>query len=335
MRLLVFEFITGGGMIGTPLPPSLLLEGGMMRNALLADLAHIPSVDVTLTRDSRCPWPDPGFPFRRIECNIGENGLELFERALVDVDVVWPIAPETGGVLAQLAKLALKAGKFVCLSDPETLAICASKYETASVLHRAGVNVVPSFRPTDSLPHIDGQWVSKPDVGAGGYGIQRWPSRNAASQAVLATKQYSSIVQPFYAGESLSLSIFCNAGAAWLLSINQQHVLWRDDQVFLAGLTVNSIPPSEPNYCALAQQIVTALPGLSGYVGVDLVRSEDGVLTVLEVNPRLTTPYCGLRDALGINVARLVLDKTPVESRHNIANSKNKLVQLDLCAAHA
>jgi predicted ATP-grasp superfamily ATP-dependent carboligase len=29
---------------------------------------------------------------------------------------------------------------------------------------------------------------------------------------------------------------------------------------------------------------------------------------VLEVNPRLTTSYAGLRDALGINPARLVLD---------------------------
>ena len=335
MRLLVFEFITGGGMIGSPLPPSLLLEGGMIRNALLADLAHIPDVDVTLTRDSRCPWHDPGFPVRRIEPEIGENGFELFERALSNIDVVWPIAPETGGVLAQLAKLARMAEKFVFVSDLKTLAICASKYQTALVLHSAGVNIVPTFRPNDSLPAIDGEWISKPDDGAGGHGIRRWSSHVAASQAAFAAEQSSSIVQPLYQGESLSLSIFCIDGVAQLLSINQQHLLWRDDQVFLAGLTVNAIPHTEPNFRALAQQIVSALPGLRGYIGVDLIRSEDGVLTVLEINPRLTTSYCGLREALGINVAQLVLANRPVESRHDIAYSRNKSVQLDISVAHA
>jgi predicted ATP-grasp superfamily ATP-dependent carboligase len=50
---------------------------------------------------------------------------------------------------------------------------------------------------------------------------------------------------------------------------------------------------------------------LWGYVGVDLVLADAGPI-VLEINPRLTTSYCGLRDALGINPAALVLDGTLV-----------------------
>ena len=335
MRILVFEFITGGGLIGTTLPASLMLEGGMMRNALLADLASIPDVEVTLTRDSRCPWPETTFPTRRIESNDGESGFDLFQRALVDVEIVWPIAPETGGVLAQLATLARMAGKLVCLSDPETLAICESKYETASVLRDACVNVVPSFRATDSLPPIDGQWVSKPDDGAGGDGIRRWPTRDAALQAILAAKQYSWILQPMCDGESLSMSLFCADGTAYLVSINQQRVLWRQDHVFLDELTVNSIPNTEADFCALAKQIVQALPGLWGYVGVDLVRSDDGVLTVLEINSRLTTSYCGLRDALGVNVAQLMLGNRKGEPPRAMTFPKSKLVQLDLSSSYA
>lgn len=335
MRILVFEFITGGGLIGTTLPASLMLEGGMMRNALLADLASIPDVEVTLTRDSRCPWPETTFPTMRIESNVGESGFDLFQRALVDVEIVWPIAPETGGVLAQLATLARMAGKLVCLSDPETLAICESKYETASVLRDACVNVVPSFRATDSLPPIDGQWVSKPDDGAGGDGIRRWPTRDAALQAILAAKQYSWILQPMCDGESLSMSLFCADGTANLVSINRQSIQWRHDHVFLGELTVNSIPNSEPNFCALTQQIGQTLPGLWGYVGVDLVRGDDGTLTVLEINPRLTTSYCGLREALGVNVAELVFGNRTGKLPHAMAFSQNKFVQLDLAADYA
>ena len=50
-----------------------------------------------------------------------------------------------------------------------------------------------------------------------------------------------------------------------------------------------------------------AIPGLWGYVGVDLMLAKEGPV-VLEINPRLTTSYCGLRRALGINTAAMVLD---------------------------
>jgi predicted ATP-grasp superfamily ATP-dependent carboligase len=50
-----------------------------------------------------------------------------------------------------------------------------------------------------------------------------------------------------------------------------------------------------------------AIPGLRGYVGVDLVLSDtDAVL--IEINPRLTTAYVGLRRALEQNVAALIVD---------------------------
>ena len=49
------------------------------------------------------------------------------------------------------------------------------------------------------------------------------------------------------------------------------------------------------------------LPGLAGYVGMDVI-VDDGRVTVLEINPRLTTSYAGLHRAIGRNPAGLVLD---------------------------
>ena len=45
MRVLVCEFVTGGGMRGELLPASLAREGAMMRDALLRDLAELPGVE--------------------------------------------------------------------------------------------------------------------------------------------------------------------------------------------------------------------------------------------------------------------------------------------------
>jgi predicted ATP-grasp superfamily ATP-dependent carboligase len=60
----------------------------------------------------------------------------------------------------------------------------------------------------------------------------------------------------------------------------------------------------------LARQALAALPPAHGYVGVDLVlgAASDGAGdAVIEVNPRLTTSYVGLRAAVRQNLARAML----------------------------
>ena len=53
---------------------------------------------------------------------------------------------------------------------------------------------------------------------------------------------------------------------------------------------------------SLAQRAVAAVPGLFGYVGVDLVLGNEADF-VIEINPRLTTSYVGLRRLARFNVA--------------------------------
>jgi len=63
--------------------------------------------------------------------------------------------------------------------------------------------------------------------------------------------------------------------------------------------------PRGKGIVAAARVAVGALPGLRGHVGVDLVVAPDRCV-VIEVNPRLTTSYVGLRRALRANLAELV-----------------------------
>jgi predicted ATP-grasp superfamily ATP-dependent carboligase len=55
-----------------------------------------------------------------------------------------------------------------------------------------------------------------------------------------------------------------------------------------------------------ATRTCAALPGLRGYVGVDLVLTDADPI-VIEVNPRLTTAYLGVRAVLDENVAAMAL----------------------------
>ena len=334
MRLLVYEFITGGGLIGAPLPSTLLREGAMMRDALLRGLSELPELQLSLTRDPRCAWPLDSIAIERIEIRNGESPDAYFERALQNVNVVWPIAPESGRALERLATLARAAGKQVMLSDAATLSICASKFETARVLQSAGVNVVETCRAFADVKTDTGKFVSKPDCGSGGEGIRLWANSGAAFQALPVGRQYSWVVQPWCEGETLSLSLLCLNGVATLLSVNRQHLQWNDGGVALTGITVNAYSRHDESFRSLAQEIARALAGLWGYSGVDFIRESDGTLRVLEINSRLTTSYCGLDRALGLNVSECVIRMAQSGSLPMLEIPIDQSVFLDLAAAN-
>ena len=101
--------------------------------------------------------------------------------------------------------------------------------------------------------------------------------------------------------------MLCVDGQSLLLSCNRQQMRISDGRVALNAIEVNAPVERRDELAKLAARIATALPGFWGYVGVDLVMNDRGPV-VLEVNPRLTTSYCGLGRALGISVAAMVLD---------------------------
>src|SRR5215218_5633660 len=57
--VLVHEWVTGGGLAGSDLPPSWAAEGGAMRRAIASDFAGLPDVRVVMTLDARLP-EEPG-----------------------------------------------------------------------------------------------------------------------------------------------------------------------------------------------------------------------------------------------------------------------------------
>jgi predicted ATP-grasp superfamily ATP-dependent carboligase len=71
------------------------------------------------------------------------------------------------------------------------------------------------------------------------------------------------------------------------------------------------LPPAEAlRVRQLARRVVAALPPFRGYLGIDVIvgSSSDGSLDhVIEINPRLTTSYVGVRAAAQQNLAAVML----------------------------
>lgn len=296
-KIFVCEFVTGGGFADVPLSPGLRAEGEMMLRALCADLAALPGVDLRICRDARLP------PIVIAAASVAVKPGEFWNVVRAEIaaaDAFWPIAPESNGVLLRLSEMA--GGKILLGSSPAAVRLCTSKTATSDYLGARGISTIPALAPGGALASPHGV-VLKPDDGAGAQDVRFFADASAALEAAAAS---GLIAQPFIPGAPESLSLLCRDGEAALLSCNRQITDVIDGRFHYRGLVVGGAEERRATYAPLAAAIAHAIPGLFGYVGVDLIATDSGPV-VLEINPRLTTSYVALKDALGANPAAQVL----------------------------
>lgn len=278
-----------------------------MRAALLADLTALPDVDLLATADPAFGVPTPAGV--RVVPPVHEAD-DAFGALVEQVDAVWLIAPETDGALESLTAVVERAGRIVIGSGAAVIRRAADKAWLARRLAARGIPVPPSA--PDTLPI-----VVKPRRGAGCTGVYLARSRTEriAANAVLRsamngrtpgpTQVAGVLEQAYIAGAAASVSLVCDGLRAIPLAVSAQHVRPGRPFTYHGGETPVR-HRSAARAAARAVDACSALPGLRGYVGVDMVLTEDDA-AVIELNPRLTTAYVGLRHALAGNVAALVL----------------------------
>jgi predicted ATP-grasp superfamily ATP-dependent carboligase len=309
LRLLICEYVTGGGFVGSPLPPGLAREGDMMVDALVKDVAALDGVDIVMVRDSRLA--SMAVPDACRVIRVDENPWKVWRAAIEQVEAVWPIAPETGGALLRLSELVVRTGRTLIGSRPFSVSLTTNKQMTAAHLASCGVPIVPTVRARDvlrqGLPDGRHGWVVKPDDGAGAEATHLFRSADELRQwLTVSTGADNLVVQPYVPGMAASLSVLCRDGRSWLLSCNRQDIVIEGGAFRFRGCVVGGLEHRRPICARLAAAVTAAIPDLWGYVGIDFVDGDLGSV-VLEINPRLTTSYAGLRQAIGVNPAELVL----------------------------
>lgn len=308
MRILVFEYVCGGGLAGGALPAALAAEGRMMLQTLLAELKSLPNIGLLVPLDWRhAGWQLPDSASRFV---VGpeQDVMRLLPALLAQCDAIWPIAPETGGLLTAIATQAQQAGKLLLASSPAAIACCADKLATHDVLQAHGLPVVATFALA-RWRQTGCHYVIKPRDGAGCEHSLLVRDAAGGSLAAERLRQPAGwIAQPYHPGRAVSLSCLFRHGEAALLCCNRQHVDIVADGFVLNACEVNVVSPWQAFYQELVARIARALPELWGYIGIDLLETPQHGPLLLEINPRLTTSYAGVGMAMGCNVAGLVLE---------------------------
>ncbi len=304
LTVLVVEYVTGGGFASFDLPGHLANEGLLMLHALLKSLAGIEHIEYAVMLDARLigRLETIHVPCRLIGAE--QSFHPVFEALIKGFDAVWPIAPESEGILQSLCSAVERANKILLTSPASAVAIAGNKWLTYQCLRHYAIPVVETSLLAD-FTYFPGKWMVKPVDGVGceaSFRTQNVPDFNSIT-AGLDKDNY--IIQPHLDGDKISLSCLFKQGRGWLICANRQHFAFSDNRYRLTGLTVN-LDKDLALYRALVQDIAGAMPDLWGYAGIDLIES-NGQFWVLEINPRLTTSFAGIDKACGLQCARSVL----------------------------
>jgi hypothetical protein len=286
-----------------------------MLTAISADFARVRDCRVVTTWDARLG----DFPVDRVEAIVVTSADEegrLFRQLAAECDVTFVVAPEFDGILAARCGVVEAAGGHFLGPSLEAIELCADKLRLAEHLVRSGIPTIDTEPLADDLR---GKTLPFPAV------IKRRDGAGSLLMAFVADREHLEsvlplcedrcqrermIVQPFVSGQSLSVgAIVSECGARVDLFPVAAQRLSYDNRFRYDGGRIPVACSAGGQIERLVRRACDTIPGLSGYLGFDILlpyASPEQPLLV-EINPRLTTSYLGYRVLTGDNIAQRLL----------------------------
>jgi len=323
LKLLVYEHVSGGGYAEKPIPISILSEGFSMLRTLVADFkAAGHSVSTVLNSRLAELNPPVGADYT-VPVSSFRVAEQTIQKLSESVDAAYLIAPESNQMLqslvanieqADVPSLNCRASAIASVSDkaamlqrvkekglPTPATVIVSAFDDVT---RIKQSICGSLGFPLVVKPVDG-------VGCAGLSVVNSEQQVAGAVAKILSESASKyfMAQKLVRGIAVSVSLLATDSEALPLSLNKQDVSLMPPEAnstYTGGqVPFDSLLKSEA--FAAAEAVVKSFHGLKGYVGVDLVLTEKEAV-VIEVNPRLTTSYVGLRKTAGFNLAQAIIN---------------------------
>jgi len=345
-KIFIFEFVSGGGYNQVDIPSSLFCEGYAMLRTIIEDFTKL-GFQVTTLLDIRIDFLSQYLKADNIKLvRKNDDYIKVYTDCLNECIYCFIIAPEFSKHLYKLTQIAKDLKKKILSIDLNGVWLGTSKLETYKYFIANKVNTPKTYKIPlkggemdvdfilQKFDQLGSSIIMKPEDGAGSELLFHFTTKDQIIQlferpkAKLDTAR-SYIVQEYIDGDDLSISIInrtnpekTDAMDQIILSLNTQNVQNLDpnkDSLYLGGFT-----PVE-NYKVLRNKFEKILKSMDlksfqGYFGIDFIKKADNSIYFIEINPRLTTSYIGIRN---------ILDYNPIEFLFNQYKSKFELTKLE------
>ncbi len=247
---------------------------------------------------------------------------QMLADALRGIEAIYVVAPESNGILQTIVK-SIEDTELISLNcQSKAIERTAHKPTLLKHVKSLGLNVAETLLvkktnlakiKQDISDKLGFPVVVKPVNGAGCSCLSIVRNAKQIPAAIKKIEQESPdtpiLVQKLIEGISASVSVISTGIEAVPVSLNRQNVTLASPysiSCYHGGALPLDNPIKEEAF-AVAKRVVESFKGLKGYIGVDIVIAKDKVV-VIEVNPRLTTSYVGLRNVLNFNLAQAILE---------------------------
>lgn len=341
--IFLFEFTCGGGLTRDMQSSSLFCEGFAMLHALASELQAAGTYSLLVLLDGQFREYQNWFPgCKLVFLERGEAFQEKFLECVDATDASYLVAPEFDNILWDLANAVETRGKRLLSSSSSLIEVAGHKSKMHQVFEEHGLLVPKTLELTTPVTRTEQNRVNqfiakvgfpavlKPEDGAGSEGmwlIQDSPVLTQISQVLAGTGTTGKpwLLQEYIRGTPMSVSLFCRGGRVIHDFFNNQQVQLKTDPQgtshYHGGVSpVEFAFPVEVK--ARLAQIVEELQ-VTGYIGVDFLLSGQDVY-FLEVNPRLTTSFVGLRRVLEGNLAASLLGEEPRAAKEQVSPPSRK-----------
>ena len=336
-RIFIFEFVSGGGFNKIEIPNSFFSEGFGMLRSIISDFKLL-EFEITTLLDYRFLHLVPLLNADMVEVlEKEEEYLLKFEYLVKQSESCFIIAPEFSKTLYRLTKIVKKNKKNLLSIDLKGVNLGTSKLDTFKFFRSSKVKTPQTFLLPRGKQNFDANFVIekfknlncpviiKPEDGVGADSIFYFESEeeiieffNDPIEKLDSIRNY--ILQEYVEGKDLSVSLLgIKNSTPKILSVNTQDIDIKKpnfESNYFGGHT-----PVE-NYSEIEASLKENfkkmdLSRFKGYFGIDFIRKENCEIYFIEINPRLTTSYLGLRNIINQNLAKMIL--------YSKQSNKNKL----------
>ena len=320
IKILIYEYVTGGGLINEDLSSTLLNEAKLITSNLYSDMRASDGVSFNFFLDERL---NNLVTSESILINR-KNIKKIYDKDfLKKFDYILPILPETNLDLYKYVKFLEENKINKIISDKKIISLLSNKLSFYNFFISHNINTIPTYAINDirkikKLKNL----IVKDKYGAGCSFVKIF---KGPSDKGFSGYNNNYIVQPYIHGQSYSISAFFSRDDIYLLSINKQDIKIKQGFIKLNKIIVNDKTVGCTKIYVLLERIKYMLPKLYGYIGIDIIINDKG-LHLVEINPRLTTSYIGLRETLGINLVNLMIGK---KIKKRIVSGKKSCINLN------
>ncbi len=268
-KILIFEYITGGGLIEKKVDTGLLFEAEIILNSLInSNNYHI---------NFLCDYRHR-FRNKKGAIVVSKNNPDLMydSNFINKYDFYLPICPETDMIYYTFVKNISPAVNNINLSSAETILITSDKLALKEVCNKNNICNPDHF----DLNHKNQLYIEKDRTSCG--------CMNTRIVKYNKGQTKDKIIEKYIPGQSYSISLHISNKSYSIMSVNKQIMQNKKNSIKLKALLVNIYPSFLNHLYNFIDNILSVFPNLKGFVGFDFIEYK-GELFLIEINSRYTT----------------------------------------------